>query len=166
MSRRGKHRTVTIESFRSRLGLLSGVFRHDARLPEEDYMDIATHMYVMLDGVIYNFQEDPDDGYRSYLGDIVVCDSLMPLNVWMPPEEVMCRVIEKDSERYGNDNKSYAYREDRCQILELWSTKTNLCVLEVGTCYADDYYPSFVDAFHPQNMSINCEANNLFEEEK
>lgn len=156
--------SVVIESFNGRLGLLSGVWRETQPLPEDDYMDQAAHLFIMLDGVIYDVQEDPDDGYRSYLSDIYVRD-LMPLNIWTPAEPVIGKLCQHNTDRWAGSNNSYHADLARCNIMELWSTITNKCVVEFGTDYADDYYPTFVDAFHPENMSFNCEEN-LFKEER
>ena len=165
MNRGNKGQSVGIETFNGRVGLLSGVWRETQTLPEEDYMDVAAHLFIMLDGVIYDVMEDPDDGYRSYMDAIYVRD-LMPLNIWTPAEPVIGKLCDKDSDRWCTSyHGDYTYRNDRCNILELWSTVTNKCVVEFGTDFVDDYYPSFVDAFHPQNMSFNCNEN-LFKEEK
>ena len=157
---------VGMEHFNGRVGLLSGVsfvgYRH-----QDSYMDTeAQQMFLFIDGAMYVVQEDPDDGYRSYMKDRILVADTMPINIWLPPEEIIGKHVEKDSDRYGrdgNDEHQY-YTRDACDVMELWSTKTNLCVVEFGTDYTDDYYPVFTSAFHPQNMSINKRKADLLGE--
>lgn len=91
-----------------------------------------------LDGVVYTAVEDPDDGYRSFLGHLFAGTGTMH-NVF-PPVLVFGRM------RAGDD-----------VVLELVDCATHRVVLEVGTEYFDAYYPQFVGAFHPEAMSINQE---------
>lgn len=160
-------RQLTLESFHNRMGLLSGVW-FDERTPEPRHgwtYDPATYMYFMVDGVIYCVQEDPDDGYRSHLKDIVVVNQ-MPLNVWQPAEEVMGHHAQKNSELIDHNFDPTRYYEDRCEIVQLISTATAKPVLEFGTDYSDDYYPSFVARFYPNKMGINERQAILLGEDK
>lgn len=150
-----KPQTVGIESFANRLGLLSGVSYCTYRNEDFYSSNDAQQMFLFIDGVMYVVQEDPDDGYRSYMKDRILVADTMPINIWTPPEPVIGRHIEKYSERYGRDGTEEWQSRDRCDVMELWSTTTNLCVVEFGTDYGDEYYPSFVSAFHPQNLSHN-----------
>ena len=43
----------------------------------------------------------------------------------------------------------------KTDILELIDVVTGKLVLEVGTDYSDDYYPSFVANFNPEAMALN-----------
>lgn len=92
-----------------------------------------------LDGVVFMAAEDPDDGYRSCLGEIKASMKKKMTNIFQPIEVV-------------------GYYEDqggRCDILKLIDVANGKVVLEVGTENADDYYPYFVDNFYPDNMSLN-----------
>lgn len=94
-----------------------------------------------LDGIIYTATEDPSDGYRSSLGTLFVSASEPMKNVF-PAIRVLAR--KKKNDRYCvNDT------------LELVDLVTDKVVLEVGTDHTDDYYPSFVGAFWPENMATN-----------
>jgi len=42
-----------------------------------------------------------------------------------------------------------------CDIIRFIDKTTGLVVLEIGTTNTDDYYPSFVGIFNPQNMAVN-----------
>lgn len=95
-----------------------------------------------LNGVVYTATEDPKDGYRSCMRELVVSNAEMT-NSFQP-----MRVI-------GRHRTTGRYD---CDILELIDAVTGRIVLEVGTENTDDYYPGFVAAFHPEAMSINQDA--------
>ena len=92
-----------------------------------------------LDGVVYAAIEDPSDGYRSSMRGIVVVEDAK-LTKAFP----MVRVIGIYQESYSED------------VLRLFDVETGKSVLEVGTLNTDDYYPSFVASFSPENMTINA----------
>jgi hypothetical protein len=94
-----------------------------------------------LDGKVYTATEDPSDGYRSCMGTLFVSADEPMRNVF-PPICVTAR--KRENERYQiNDT------------LELVDDVTGKVVLEVGTDNTDDYYPSFVGSFSPENMATN-----------
>lgn len=101
-----------------------------------------------LDGKVYAATEDPDDGYRSSMSDIALLGDVQMRNVFTPTP-VIARYV---SEREAYEGAGYNYQAD---ILELVDATTNRVVLEVGTDNTDDYYPSFVSAFHPEAMACN-----------
>lgn len=108
-------------------------------------MDRAQHCLFRLDGVVYMITEDPQDGYRSSVKDLFVTDGEMT-NVFPP-----CRVLGRkkpDSDTYGGGKND---------VVEFIDLETGLAVLEVGTDAVDDYYPSFVANFQPQNMAVNAD---------
>ena len=162
---------VSTDFFAGRYGLLSGVWFNTYQFTDDDHLfrfsDACQHMYFMLNGVIYRVSEDPDDGYRSHLDDIVICD-LMPLNIWQPGERVYCAHVTRDSGRWHNlgetKEEDYAYRNDRCDIVEVWSSETEKVVLEFGTDMVDDYYPTFVGRFNPEHMSLNNPKADMLKE--
>lgn len=96
----------------------------------------ANAFVFVLDGVAYRAQEDGNDGYRSALGEIAIVTD--PVVNTFPPVEVIGRLDK------GSD------------ILELIDTVTGKTVIEVGTADADDYYPSYVANFTPENMATNA----------
>ncbi len=95
-----------------------------------------------LDGVIYVAVEDPNDGYRSMMKDLVIDNEAMMKNVFVGCD-VICRHIEKSD-----------WDED--DILELVDVKTEKVVLRVGTANCNDYYPYFVAEFDPTAMAANA----------
>lgn len=163
-------RSLSLEHFDNRPGLLSGVwFTEQDMDPQREYWkdQVVNMLYFMLDGIIYRVQEDPDDGYRSHLRNIIVVDQ-MPLNVWQPAEEVWLHYRHHNSDRVAIewDSVRNTYRDDRCNIVEFVSRETGECVLEFGTDDSEDYYPAFVASFHPEAMSINNPIANMLGEEK
>ncbi|MBD9456011.1 hypothetical protein IB244_31610 [Rhizobium sp. RHZ02] len=97
-----------------------------------------------LNGTIYVAVEDPSDGYRSSLRELVVQPDATMHNVFPPIEVVGVYRNRKD---FGSSD-----------ILELIDTANGKTVLEVGTENTGDYYPSFVASFHPENMNANSEV--------
>ena len=96
-----------------------------------------------LDGVCYTAIEDPDDGYRSRMNDLLVGEEVAMTNVF-PPLRVIGR--HRTDGHYGSDSDD---------VLELIDVVTGKIVLEVGTENIADYYPGFVASFHPEAMAHN-----------
>lgn len=94
-----------------------------------------------LDGTVYTAIEDPSDGYRSSLDKLFVSPDEPMRNIF-PPVRVIGR--KKENDRWGVND-----------VLQLVDQMTGLIVLEVGTDNTDDYYPSFVGSFSPENMVTN-----------
>lgn len=95
-----------------------------------------------LDGTTYKVIEDPDDGYRSAMKEIVVSKDTILVNVF-----AKCDVFARHRTK-----RNYGENDD---VLELIDIKTGQVVLEVGTEDIDDYYPGFVARFTPENMALN-----------
>lgn len=101
----------------------------------------CTAIRFKLDGVVYVAVEDPDDGYRSYLGELKI-DELDIKNPFTDVEVVAS---------YRNSNK---YNESS-DVVDFIDTTTDKVVLSIGTDNTDDYYPYFVGYFDPTAMSVN-----------
>jgi len=109
-----------------------------------DYFVDCELVRFRIDGNVYTAIEDPSDGYRSSLRSLIISPNDEMRNVF-PAVRVLAR--KKDnSDRYGGSN-------DTLQFIDLVTGKT---VLEVGTDNSDNYYPSFVGAFWPENMATNA----------
>lgn len=109
---------------------------------EYEYEDANTITFV-LDGRAYLVTEDPDDGYRSSMRDITEVTGVAIKNTF-EPVRVLARYRERST--YGSS----------CDILEVIDIVTTKVVLEVGTDNDDDYYPSYVANFTPENMAVNA----------
>lgn len=107
-----------------------------------DYCEDCEVIRFRLDGTVYTAIEDPSDGYRSCMDRLFASPDDSVRNVF-PPIRVLAKM--KESGEYGGKN-------DTLQLLDLVTGKV---VMEVGTDNLDDYYPSFVSHFSPENMAIN-----------
>lgn len=101
------------------------------------YYDSASVINFVLDGITYSAIEDPSDGYRSMLKELKVSDFKVT-NVFAPVE-VTCVM------RSGGF----------CDILDVIDVVSGKVVLSVGTDNYDDYYPSFVYEWTPENLCLN-----------
>lgn len=107
----------------------------------DDYRyDSANVMYFALDGLTYAAAEDPSDGYRSSMQDLTVSERAI-MNVFSP---VKVLGVYRPKGSYGSDD-----------ILEMIDCVTGKVVLRFGTSNTDDYYPSYVADFTPENMACN-----------
>ena len=96
--------------------------------------DDATVMNFILDGTTYTAGTfgRADDGYRSTMRDIQV--SRVTIKNTFRPIEVYC------------------WMED--DILNMKCAANGKLILSVGTDYSDNYYPSFVAYFRPEDIPI------------
>lgn len=100
------------------------------------YNCYANYIRFRLDGVTYEAVEDPDDGYRSYMGEIK--ETHEKIRNTFPPVKVNC-VMDKEP----ND------------ILIMRDDLNGKEILYVGTNYEDDYYPICTFIWMPENMACN-----------
>lgn len=121
--------------------VLSGVdFSNEDVLTWGENYEPCQVMRFRLDGVVYQVVEDPSDGYRSSMRDITTSD------VPIKNEFEGVRVV-------GRHDTGDAH--DRNDILVLMDIVSGKDVLWCGTSNFDDYYPSFVANFTPENMAVN-----------
>jgi hypothetical protein len=106
-----------------------------------DYAEDANVIRFRLDGVVYIAFEDPSDGYRSSLDKLIISPTAEMTNTF-PPIRVLAKM---------KTNGSYS-ENDTLELIDLVTAKV---VMEVGTDNSDDYYPSFVSNFTPENMATN-----------
>jgi hypothetical protein len=123
--------------------VLFGVDQSSKAVKEEygDGFEDCQIIRFQLGKIVYQCIEDPSDGYRSSMREIRL--SKEPIKNRFKG----VKVIGKHSDK-GED------------ILELIDVKTGKTVLMVGTDNSDDYYPSFVASFQPENMWINRERKS------
>ena len=127
------------------LAKLDAVDFETVDLPEWEGADTLESCNVCrfrLNGTVYVVVEDPSDGYRSSMRAIKVAPKRTRMANRFPPVQVLCR--HKDRSGYNQSD-----------LLELIDVITAKVVLEVGTDNSDDYYPSFVANFQPENMATN-----------
>lgn len=135
--------------------MLSGV-EHGSLPPAQDSWnrDQRPCVFFILDGVTYAAVEDPDDGYRSRLEDLYVCDGIeMPkrkLTNTFPPQAM---IVRHRSRPDGPRSMWDSDQED--DVLAFYDETTRNLVLEIGTTNIADYYPGCVLCYYPENMAIN-----------
>jgi len=121
---------------------LSGVSNENIRLDqrwEDDENFDASSISFILNGTTYTATEDHNDGYRSAMGELSI-DKYQCKNIF-EPIDVLC-IYKSTSGSYNN-----------CDILQMYGMNGEL-LLEVGTDNDDDYYPSFVSYFKPENIPV------------
>lgn len=108
---------------------------------EDDEFEDANCCRFVLEGTVYCAVENPSDGYRSSMRELLVNPEGKVENRF-PPILVLCRHISKSEYKSAD-------------LLELIDVKTAEVVLLVGTDNTEDYYPVFVASFRPENMISN-----------
>ena len=104
--------------------------------------DGEINILFCLDGVTYIAEEDPDDGYRSYMKELR--ESETQCKNTFEPERVFCDYLNI-SGYFGNDS----------DILIIKNPYTGNIILKIGTEDVSDFYPSCVMEYHPENMQCN-----------
>ena len=128
--------------------LLSGVdmFNREVKQRWGNSFEDCQCINFVLDGIPYTAIEDPSDGYRSSLDKIIKSNEEIT-NTFSPVEVVIHIQTERDG-----------YWGGECKILTFIDTKNGKTVLCVGTDNSDDYYPSFVSDWMPENLSLNDDS--------
>lgn len=122
---------------------LSGVDFDSKEVEKWGGMETAEVCRFRLDDEIYVAVQNPSDGYRSSMEEIIRTPHDVMKNAFAPVP-VFC--VHKTT------SGSY----DTCDLLEIYDLKTARLVLVVGTNRTDDYYPCFVASFTPESMSSNA----------
>lgn len=103
-------------------------------------------MIFILDGQTYLATCDPDDGYRSYLGGFFKterqCHKNLPdIHIEIQHQvkrEIISAYERRDYKGYGFIIKDPRFKED--------------ILIELGTDYSEDYYPTCVMHYMPENI--------------
>ena len=96
----------------------------------------------ILDGETYSVVEDPEDGYRSSMKEILHDNARIVENKF-PPLKV--NIIEMPDGKWGKNDG-----------MDFIDSLTGKIVMSIGTEGVGDYYPSFISRFHPENMAHNA----------
>jgi len=117
--------------------ILSGVDEINRQIGRAYSSELCQCINFVLDGITYTAIEDPDDGWRSMLDEIIKSDDTVK-NKFQGVEVIITHIdtIEK-------------------KALLFYDTKNGKLVMEIGTEYYDSYYPSFIANWSPENLSIN-----------
>jgi hypothetical protein len=94
-----------------------------------------------LNDKVFEALEDPDDGYRSYLGTIAVVETE---SIFFPNPLAAVKVVKlQDIELIGNKDEP----TDGYAIVDVFDGHI---WLKVGTEYGDGYYPCFIFQYFPK----------------
>jgi hypothetical protein len=107
----------------------------------------CSYISFILDGKKYTAVEDPSDGYRSCMDRLIAEEGSLK-NIF-PDTKVMIPCSNSD-------------------ILSFYSVENGMLVMAIGTDHSDDYYPSFVGLFIPENLPVNTnkrESGLIFDAE-
>lgn len=117
----------------------------------EPYKDSEGY-FIIIDNVLYAFECDPDDGFRSY-GNLYI-----PRNISV--NDIKNRFPAQDVIITLHDNKRCddSYKK---QFYTIINAKTGKLILKIGTDYTDDYYPVAICHYYPENMTINQQTFNI-----
>jgi hypothetical protein len=132
--------TIELESLLGK-HYLSGVDFDNESVKEKwsDRFEDCQAIRFILDGDTYTATEDPSDGYRSCMRYLIKTDH--KIRNTFPA--VMVFGIKKPRDWHENNT------------VQFYDVETGKLVLEVGTDNFDDYYPSFVGRFYPENLIHN-----------
>jgi len=112
--------------------------------------DNAFVVVLRLDGTLYWFQEDPEDGYRSSLKAIKKLRGWpqdVPRSTFVALDPVMVTLrIRRESAEPELDSTR------RDEVLYGLDERTGLVLFEVGTEDTNDYYPRFVHRWSPEGV--------------
>lgn len=123
--------------------ILSGIEEGKTEIETwRNHYETAYYVKFTLDGKTYSAIEDPDDGYRSYMGELK--EETEECEIKLPNIEVECRMKPDD------ENGSY-------DVLIFKDIKSKNDILEIGTDYSEDYYPCCVLGYYPEKMYCNRE---------
>jgi len=121
---------------------LSGVdFDSEEVNKYDDEFETVEVCRFRLDGQVYTAVQDPSDGYRSSMRELVLSPGQKMKNKFKAVP-VFC--IHRTTSGY-----------DSADILDVYDMVTAKLILSVGTDRSDDYYPTFVSSYTPENMSVN-----------
>ena len=119
--------------------VLTGVDFTEEKSTDTWGADISNVCRFVLDGIIYTAIEDPEDGWRSSMKELVV-GSAKPMTNTFEAHRVVCSMRD-------------AHDDDILVVVDAVTGKT---VLEVGTSSVSDWYPCFVSDYHPENLAANA----------
>ncbi len=128
--------------FKDLVGLheLSGIDTSIELIQWGNWSENANVYLFVLDGITYKAVEDPADGYRSMCKELEIC--IDKVSYRFPPQKVVGKM--KDDDKYGNND-----------VIQFYDFITDKLVLEIGTENYDDWYPTCVMNWYPENLFCN-----------
>jgi len=112
---------------------------------QDKYGNTRDGYYVIIDNVVYAFEIDHDDGWRSY-GNIYIPEKI---SVYSIKNRFLAQsVIIMQYHREHTDGNKHFYT--------ITDAETGKTILEIGTDYTESFYPMAICHYYPENMAINC----------
>ena len=131
--------------------------------PDKWSPECSDAIAIRLDGMVFMFIEDDNDGYRSTLGAIKIDPNDIEPRHEIPPVTVTAVYASKMSELFYNGHGS-PHDPEECSIVKFVEEPHGKSILEIGTSHVDDYYPTFTKYFYPQHISYNSEVSDADKE--
>lgn len=120
--------------------ILSGIEVGKKIVGNYGYEELCNYIKFTIDDTTYMALEDPDDGYRSYMRELIIVKE--ECQTKLPNISVCCHMKENSDYEYNN-------------ILVFVDVNSGKEILEIGTENYDDWYPYCVLEYHPENMFCN-----------
>lgn len=106
--------------------------------------DLVNCIKFTLDGITYMAIENPDNGHRSYMGELFQTDETCRIKI--PNVKVVCHIEDHFDPLDGEES----------DILVFVDAANGNIILEIGTAFRDMYYPYSVMNYYPENMACNA----------
>lgn len=120
--------------------------------PDDYWGECIGGYYIIIDDIVYAFECDPDDGYRSY-GNLYIPENISVNDIKnkFPEQDV---IITQHHREHTDGNKHFY------SITDIITGKT---ILEIGTDYTESFYPVAICHYYPENMAINQQPANVID---
>lgn len=102
-----------------------------------DWEELCNYIKFTIDDTTYMALEDPDDGYRSYMRELIIVEE--ECQTKLPNISVCCHMRESSVD----------------YVLVFLDVDSGKEIFEIGTANYDDWYPYCVLEYHPENMFCN-----------
>lgn len=131
---------------------ISAIWRGMITVPWLGGEETVQAVVLQLDDQFVLFTENPNDGYRSSLGDVYRTSASMWIElcseVLNSPMPSLAPIHPPVMASFSIRDRSYFHGE-RAEVLYAIDECTDLCIFEIGTDNIDDYYPSFIFDWRP-----------------
>ena len=111
---------------------------------------------VRLNDIVYEFLEDPDDGYRSHLGAVRITPASAHTGFFSNPVAKVILVSTDIKESWPDEwtpPPSGEYHDAPFQGFYLIDADDYHVWAQIGTEYRDSYYPCMVTHYYPKEPS-------------
>ena len=118
--------------------------QNGSMLKKDVWQGSANTLDFILDNRVFSVIEDPEDGYRSSMAEIIENRSGVIITNTFEPCEVLGGF--RPNGIYGKNN-----------VIDFYDAITGKTVMPIGTENTEYFYPCFVGSFNPENMAVNKE---------